>query len=335
MTDYAINGLTADSDYGQACALAIGVNCAFPGINNTQATATFLQPIGRSSYDAMQVKLLQNIKRLNFQFSYSLSRMENSGATQVTGKAGDNDQDFVIGAADNNVPNRYYGPGLLDRTHQFSFGGFGDLPFHFTLGLIGHFYSPLCSPIVVPNNGIGPGEIFRSDFTGDGTVQDPMPGTHMGSFDRGISASQLTNTINNYNSKFGNQPTPAGQVLVQQGLMNTIQLQALRGVAPILSTPPPSQVNFSWLRSFDLNFGWKYTIKERFTVQPQVAFFNLFNFGNFNLPHNTMSGILSGAPGAINGTDALANETFRVGNGTGVYAVGAARQTEWGLKFSF
>jgi hypothetical protein len=31
----------------------------------------------------------------------------------------------------------------------------------------------------------------------------------------------------------------------------------------------------------------------------------------------------------------LDNETFRVGNGTGVYALGAARQTEWGLKFSF
>src|SRR5579885_653095 len=335
MTDYAGNGLTADSDFGQACIQAIGVNCAFSGINNTQATATFLEPIGRSSYDAMQVKLVQNMKRLNFQFAYSLSRMENSGGTQATGTAGDNDQDFVIGAADNNVPNRYYGPGLLDRTHQFSFGGFGDLPWKFTLGLIGHFYSPLSSPIVVPNNGIGPGEIFRSVFTGDGTTQDPMPGTHMGNFDRGIDAKGLANTINNYNSKYGNQPTPAGQVLVQQGLMTTVQLQALGGVAPTVSRPPGDEVNFSWLRSFDLNAGWKYTIKERFTIQPSVAFFNLFNFGNFNLPPNTMSGVLSGAPGAINGTGHVDNETFRVGNGTGVYAVGAARQTEWGLKFTF
>ncbi|HYK35501.1 TonB-dependent receptor [Alloacidobacterium sp.] len=335
MTDYAGNGLTADSDFGQACDQAIGVNCAFPGINNTQAAATFLEPIGRSSYDAMQVKLVQNMKRLNFQFAYSLSRLENSGGAQATGTAGDNDQDFVTASPDNNVPNRYYGQTLLDRTNQFSLGGFGDLPLHFNLGIIGHFYSPLSSPIVVPNNGLGPGEIFRSDFTGDGTVQDPMPGTHMGNFDRGISASQLTNTINNYNSKYGNLPTPAGQVLVQQGLMTPAQLQALNGVAPTLSAPPPGEVNFTWLRSFDLNLGWKYTIKERFTIQPSVAFFNLFNFGNFNLPPNTMSGILYGAPGAINGTDSVANETFRVGNGTGVYAVGAARQTEWGLKFSF
>jgi len=109
----------------------------------------------------------------------------------------------------------------------------------------------------------------------------------------------------------------------------------LNGVAPTLTTPPAGQVNFSWLRAFDLNFGWKYTIKERFTIQPSVAFFNLFNFGNFNLPPNTMSGLLEGSAGSINGTNGVDNETFRVGNGTGVYAVGAARQTEFGLKFSF
>jgi hypothetical protein len=335
MTDYAVNGLTADSDFGQACIQSIGVPCAFGGINSSQTASIFLEPRGRSIYNAMQVKLVQNMRRLNLQFSYSLSRLENSGGAQVAGTAGDSDQDFVIGAADYNNPNRYFGPNLLDRTHQFSFGGFGDLPWKFNLGLIAHFYSPLSSAIVVPNLGIGPGEIFRSDFTGDGTVQDPMPGTHMGNFDRGINAHQLTNVISSYNSKYGNQPTPAGMVLVNQGLMTAAQLQALNGVAPTLTTPPSDEVNFSWLRALDLNVGWKLTLKERFTIQPSVAFFNLLNFGNFNLPPNTMSGILFGSPGSINGTGKLDNETFRVGNGTGVYALGAARQTEWGLKFTF
>jgi hypothetical protein len=335
MTDYADNGLTADSDFGQACIQALGVNCAFPGKNLSQAASIFLEPRGRSIYNALQVKLVQNMKRLNFQFSYSLSRLEASGGAQATGTAGDSDQDFVIGAADYNNPNRYWGPSLLDRTHQFSFGGFGDLPWKFTAGLIAHFYSPLSSAIVVPNLGLGPGEIFRSDFTGDGTTQDPMPGTHMGNFDRGIDAKKLTQVINNYNSKYGNQPTPAGMVLIRQGLMNLSQLQALNGVAPQLSTPPSDEVNFSWLRALDFNVGWKWTIAERFTIEPSVAFFNLLNFGNFNLPPNTMSGLLYGSPGSINGTGKLDNETFRVGNGTGVYALGAARQTEWGLKFSF
>jgi hypothetical protein len=201
--------------------------------------------------------------------------------------------------------------------------------------MIGHFYSPLSGSLLVPNSGAGAGEIFRTDFTGDGTVGDPLPGTRLGQFGRGTTASTLNNLLSNYNSKFGNQATPAGQVLIANNLMSLSQLQALGGVAPILPLAPPGQVNFSWLRSFDLNFGWRYAIAEKFTIEPSVAVFNLFNFGNFNLPPNTMSGLLTGTPGAINGTTGLDNEAFRVGNGTGVYAVGAGRQVEWGMKLTF
>jgi hypothetical protein len=342
MADYGSNGLASASDFGQDCLDAIGAPCAFPGVNPGQAQAFFLQPIGRSVYNALQVKLVQNVinpfrgvKALNFQVSYSLSRFENSGGAQATGTTGDNDQDFVLQSADNNVPNRYFGPSLLDRTHQISFGGYADLPLKFRVGLVSHFYSPLSSPLVVPNTGLGPGEIFRTDFTGDGTVADPMPGTHFGQFDRGTNASNLNTLISNYNSKFGNQPTSAGQVLVANNLMTVGQLQALGGVAPTIPTAPTGQVDFSWLRAFDLNIAWKYTIKERFVIEPSVYFYNLFNFSNFGLPPNTMSGLLNGTPGSINGTVKSDNEAFRIGNGTGVYALGAARQIEWGMKFTF
>ncbi len=278
---------------------------------------------------------MRGIKTLNFQIAYSLSRFENSGGSAATGQAGDNDQDFVIAAADNNNPGRYFGPSLLDRTHQISFGGFADLPAKFRLGLIGHFYSPLSQSLVVPNTGNGPGEIFRTDFTGDGTVSDPVPGTHLGQFDRGTNASGLAALINNYNNTVANQATPAGQVLIQQGLMTLAELQALGGVAPILAPPVPGEVNFTWLHNMDVNLGWRYTIKERFTIEPSIAVFNVFNFGNFNLPPNTLSSLLSGQPGAVNGTNAVSNEAFRLGNGTGVYALGAARQIEWGMKVTF
>ncbi|GAC1436912.1 MAG: hypothetical protein NVS1B11_19240 [Terriglobales bacterium] len=340
MTDYASNGLTADTDFGQACIQAIGVPCAFGGRNPNQSAAFFLQPIGRSVYNALQMKLVHNVvnpfrgvKAANFQVAYSLSRYENSGGSQVNGTSGDSDQDFVVAAIDNNKPNRFFGPSLLDRTHQISFGGYTDLPGKFRLGFIGHFYSPLSSPLVAPSSG-NLGEIFRTDFTGDGTVQDPLPGTHLGQFGRGINASNLNSFLNSYNSNVANQPTPAGQVLVANGLFTVSQLQALGGVAPKIPSAV-NQVNFTWLRSFDLNLGWNFTIKERFTIEPSVAAFNVFNFSNFNLPPNTMSGLLTGSPGSINGTDRAANESFRVGNGTGVYAVGAARQIEWGLKFTF
>jgi hypothetical protein len=341
MSDYGNNGLASASDFGQDCNDAIGAPCAFPGKNPGQAVSLFLQPVGRSVYNGLQVKLTQNVtepfrgvKALNFQVSYSLSRFQNSGGIQVAGTAGDNDQDFVLQAADNNNPNRYFGQSLLDRTHQLSFGGYADLPLKFRLGLISHFYSPLSSPLVVPNTGLGAGEIFRTDFTGDGTVQDLMPGTHFGQFDRGTDASSINRLISSYNSKYGNQPTPAGQVLIANNLMTLAQLQALGGVAPTLPTAPSNQVNFTWLRAFDLNLGWRYT-KERFTIEPTVYFYNLFNFANFGLPPNTMSGLLTGSPGALNGTGKSDNEAFRIGNGTGVYALGSARQIEWGLKFTF
>ena len=61
MSDFADNGLTADSDFGQACIQALGVPCAFGGRNPSQASATFLEPIGRSVYNALQVKLTQNV----------------------------------------------------------------------------------------------------------------------------------------------------------------------------------------------------------------------------------------------------------------------------------
>ena len=322
-----------------------------------QNSAFFLKPLGRSVYNALQMKLAQNVtnpvrgvKALNFQVAYSLSRFSNTGGAQLTGTPGDSDQDFVLSAADNNKPGRFFGPALLDRTHQISFGGYADVPGGFRLGLIAHFYSPLSSAIVAPNFG-GVGEIFRTDFTGDGSVGDPVPGTHLGQFDRGTDAAGLSGLISKYNTNVAGQPTPAGQVLVQNGLMTASQLVSLGAVAPHICLPPPAvdpdpscsapgspgnQVNFTWLRAMDLKLAWRHTFHDRFTIEPSVGFYNLPNFSNFNLPPNTMNGILFGTGnGSINGTTKLDNESFRVGNGTGVYGLGAQRQIEFGLRFVF
>jgi hypothetical protein len=344
IADYAGNGLGASIDQGIGCLAALGRPCAFGGKNQNQASFFELQPIGRSEYNALQMKLNQNvtnpvrgIKSMNLQISYSLSRFDNTGGIQATGQPADNDQDFVLQSADNFNPGRYWGPSLMDRTHQISFGGFVNVPAGFQFSLISHFYSPLASSIDAP--GFGPaaaGEIFMSDFTGDGTVGDPLPGTHFGSFDRGTNASQLTGLINNYNNNVANKATPAGQMLINNGLMSLAQLQALGGVAPTITTPPAGQVDFNWLRAMDLKVAWSHTFRERFAIQPSVGFYNVANFSNFNLPPNSMNGILSGiGSGSINGTDKQGNNQFRVGNGTGVYSLGAERQIEFGLNFTF
>jgi hypothetical protein len=125
-------------------------------------------------------------------------------------------------------------------------------------------------------------------------------------------------------------------------------LQQLGGVAQPVCLPPPftsasctptssgNQVDFGWLRATDLKLAWRHTFVERFTIEPSVGFYNLFNFANFNLPPNTMNGILFGSgSGSINGTTRADQESFRVGNGTGVYSLGSQRQLEFGLRLTF
>jgi hypothetical protein len=88
----------------------------------------------------------------------------------------------------------------------------------------------------------------------------------------------------------------------------------------------------------DLRLSWRHTFKDRYTLEPSVGFYNLLNFANFNLPPNTMAGILFGpGAGSINGTSPLDDSLnqFRVGNGTGVYSLGTARQIEFGMRFTF
>jgi hypothetical protein len=359
MGNYAGNGLGSATDQGgTACAPALAGNpnviplypngfpCAFGGINPNAPAIGMLSPVGRSVYNGLQMKWTDNVKSpfkgataLNFTASYSLSRFENTGGGVNPGRpvtSASGDQDFIVPSLDNSNVNRYFGPSTLDRTHQISFGGYLDVRYGLQLGLIAHFDSPLATTLTVPNTGTGPGEIFRTDFTGDGTTQDPMPGTHVGSFNRGINGGNINAAIANYNATVAGQPTPAGNVLIQNGLMTAAQLVQLGGVAPTVPLAPPGQVSLDWLRTLDTTFAWTYTIKERLTIRPSVGFYNLLNFANFNLPSpQMMSGLLTGGVGSINGTTYAQQQVQRVGVGTGVFSLGSPRQIEFALKLTF
>jgi len=97
-------------------------------------------------------------------------------------------------------------------------------------------------------------------------------------------------------------------------------------------------VGLTWLKTFDLSLSWvgNVNIKDKpVTFEPSVSFYNLFNFANFNIPGNVLSGILTGNPGSVNGTTYASADVVRVGVGTGVFSLGAPRTIEFGMKVSF
>jgi hypothetical protein len=344
-TAFASNGLDSASDLGGACTSLPG-GCAFAGLNPAQGVINMSVPAGRSVYNALDIKLTHQVKNplpgvggLNGTFSYSLSSFKNCGGASPATPAA-NDQDFVISAIDNNHPCQFIGDSILDRRNQFSFGFIADTKGGFRVSVISHFYSPLSTSLVATSSDqTGAGAIFQTDFTGDGTAQDILPGTNVGAFGRTVDASSLNSVLNNFNTNVAGKPTPAGAVLVSQGLFTAAQLQAAGLVPEPLSLAPAGQVNMDWLRVFDLKLSWvgRHSFGDHtFEFEPSFGVYNLFNFANFDLPPNTLSGLLSSnVPGSINGTTYNDQASVRVGAGTGVFSEGAPRTIEWGLRISF
>jgi len=342
---------TCDAATGTVC-LTPDTGAAFPGINPGVGANQMLFPIGRSVYNGLQISLRQDVRNpfpkvaaMNLQVSYALSRYVSTAK----------DNDFINFPQDNIDPLRYVGPNGLDRTHQLSFGGTFDVPARFRVSLIGHFDSPLPSSVTLPISGV-PGGICQTDLTGDGSgggdaisnggVGDLLPGSNVGGFGRTFGVNGLNQRIKAFNQNDVGQPTPAGQVLITNGLMTLADLQALGGVVGgstpsstaafgPLALAPPGAVGQAWLKTFDLGVSWAYKFKERLELRPGVTFFNIFNFANFDGPAAPFSTVLDGTPGSPNGTMNPQPASLRLGLGSGVNALGAPRAIEFEMKLNF
>jgi hypothetical protein len=154
----------------------------------------------------------------------------------------------------------------LDRTHLLSFGAVADLPSSFRVSFISHFYTALPATLTVPNSNQGAGEIFRTDFTGDGTAEDLLPGTRTGSFGRDIKVGELNNAIKDYDNAIAGQPTPAGHALIDASLFTKGQLVALGAVAPPIALAPKGQVGLGALRSFDVRLSWVHWLERCYST---------------------------------------------------------------------
>jgi hypothetical protein len=346
--DYAGNGLTGGANVTGNFPVGPGA-VAFPGKNPNYGAVLLLEPVGRSVYNGLDIVLRSDLKsplsfvhRLNAQVSYSLSRF-NSQAQ---------DGDFINSAADFNDPGKYMGPNGLDRTHQFSAGVVMELPAGIRANFITHWYTALPQTLTffAPGNAE---DIFQYDTNGDGqTGVAPVPGSNVGSFGRDIKAGDLQKFLENYSSKFGNQLTPAGQALVTAGLFTSDQLKSLCAITPSLNpigncasydslqlpSVQPGQVPNGNYFTFDVRLGW--SIKpfhqlERFRIEPQAAFYNIFNHKNYNGAGNLLGGVLDGSQGSVTNTQAGTRQPFETGLGSGVFAIGAPRSMEFGIKVTF
>jgi hypothetical protein len=355
INDFAVNGLDSGVAFLGGLPATVGVQvgalrdprnfgAAFPGINALMGQGEFQSSIGQSVYDGLQIALKQNVAREFFIFrggdlhlSYTLSKFTTNG--------GDNPTQSIV-AHDFRNAALYQGPSALDRRHQLAVGWTLDSRWGGRLAFIGRWATaaPLLPSMLVPsgNPQATPGEIYRTDFTGDGTPGDLFPIRNPGKFNA-VSTSSLARDISSYNSTVAGALTPAGQALVVANLFTQSQLATLRGTTPFIIVPPAGQFSNESFKSLDAAISWPLRLGERVRIEPSARFFNVFNFANFY----PLSGQLAyyypgpGQPvpagaGSANGTPSgSARDVIRIRSGSGVYNNGAPRQMEFGVKISF
>ncbi len=349
MVDFANNGLDSGNTYlsgglpAQFFGLTPNTGAAFAGLNPAYGYTQLVLPVGQSGYDAAQIVFKDvrqhpapGILSANFQATYSLSRV-------VTDSGGGSDQFFNNAPYDIDNPKLYLGRNGIDHSNETSFGGGINLKYGASIGFTGHFFSAPPSTLSISNTG-QPGEIFRSDVTGDGTVGDILPGTNPGDYMHRVKAGNLNQVITTYNNTQANTPTPAGAALINAGLFTQSQLYALGGLKPVLATNPYS-VAYSnpAFRDFDARITWPIPLaklREGVSVEPGISMYNVANMANFG----SLSGALqslnptTGAGGSntlTGGNTSAIQNGLRVQRGAGTFDQGAPRTTEFSLKLNF
>jgi len=381
---YAAAGLDSNSATtgGGPCSF-----CAFPGItpfginNNGNGAGTgslgtldMMSTIGRSVYSGAQAKLVQTFSRpangiqsAQLLVAYTFSKFLSQSP----------DQDLAMMAINNDKPLQFTGDNGMDRTHQLSFGGAFEFPRRIHISMLGRFLSPLAQTMLLPQLTNG-GQIYATDWIGSGlgsaAAPEPLPGTQIGQFMRKTelatcapclnfnvnpannSPNNFQNVTGSYNLRYAGTLTPAGHCLVADGscpgnsgiqVMTPSDMTALGWVMPTIPSVNVKAMNVRWLQIFDLRASWPITFRDRVTIEPNAAVFNVFNFANEGQPGNMFgSSLYPGpnptfqpngtlAPNVIGGITKAGMSPFRAGLESGNFAVGAPRQIEFGLKVTF
>ena len=341
--DFSSNGLGTPGNGQLSVFVAPNNGFAFAGRNPNFGQVMVSDTIGRSAYNALQIRVKQDVnapfrgvKQLSWQAVYNLSRFDSTSP----------DQDVVFGqnARDNLNPLNYYGPNALDRTHMFTFAATFNLVGGFQLSAIARVYSALPVTLTLPSCNCA-ADIFLSDVTGDGTGGDVLPGTNVGSFGRSVKVGDLNNRIASFNNNYAGTFTPAGQALVTGGIFTASQLQQLGGTIQPITPAPRGQVGVDNFIANDLRLSYPFHLSrlwhglgDQAVLEPTLNVYNVVNKANFDPPGGfitaPLSGILNGAVGSANGTT-YSQRIDRYGLGTGVFSQGTPRSLEVALRLTF
>ncbi len=198
-----------------------------------------LEGSGREDYKGLLVKLEKRFtNRYQFTAAYAYSRLRG----------------FNYGL-DLTNPFAFPGYGGADRPHVFTFSGVADLPFGFKAGLIVSLESGAPLTVTIPGT-------TESDLNGDGTNNDLLPGTGYNKVNRNISASELRQLVDQYNTQFAGKPAPRG------------------GVFPTLALPSNFDLGDSF-QSYDVRLSKEFNvIAERLKLELIGEAYNLFNISN-------------------------------------------------------
>lgn len=351
ISDFASNGLdsanSVNGGYAPQYQFGAGATnqAAFPGANPNLGLGDFQFPSGRSGYDALQVNFRQQkahpmrgLVDSNLEVSYAYSRF----VTDIGG-ATSSDAFFSGGTWDNNNPTEFIGYGNLDHRHNLSFGGSVTVAHGPQISLIGHFLSAAPTSLQLDNTNGAAGQIFVTDVTGDGTTGDLLPGTNPGAYQRNISGKSLNKAIANYNTRYANTPTPAGQVLINNGIFTAAQLAAIGGVQQPIAAAPQNADQNPMFRQVDASLFYPirlHWINESASLQPGIAAYNVANFANYNDPTgnliNTTNAPGGGSDNYVNGSNNYdIKNSNRVLRQSGTFDSGAGRSLEYQLKFIF
>jgi hypothetical protein len=349
--DFANNGLDSGNAYlGGYAASAYGLTpdtgAAFGGANANVGKGSFILPVGKSAYDALQVVVQQQkahplpgIVSSNGQISYNLSRV-------IANSSGGSNQFFAgSGAYNNDRVNEYMGRNGQDHLNMISLAGSATFKYGPTVGVVGHYFTAPPSTLTL-GDVTGGGQIFKTDVDGDGTTGDLVPGTGPGAYMHEIKGGGLASLISGYNASQAGKLTPAGQALVAAGLVTASELATMGGVKQKLAPAPSNPLQNSNTRTLDLSLRYSFTYLKRFreglVITPSVTMYNVVNMGNFGsfstLADTTVDPTTLNGSTYLNGSNTKANMNFtRVlrGSGNGTFDQGGSRSTEFNMKIEF